>query len=258
MTVADSTMLGERLAAADLLDQLGDVVVLEHVVDELLRVLAGLLGAHHQVLLELVLVDAELLLGGHLVEEQLSDDRVTDPALEVGLELLLGLALVLEVLLQGDAGVGELLLDVAAAGVELVGDDGLGQRHVDPLEQCLEDGVAGGGRLLEALAAAEPLTHVGGQLVDGVELRGQLGELVVELGQLLLLDLGDLDRHLDVLADQVAADELGGERLLVAGGHAGQRLVEAVEHAAAADLVGHAGQLGALDGLRRPAGRPGR
>ena len=56
-------------------------------------------------------------------------------------------------------------------------------------------------------------------------------------------------------ADQVAADQLGGEGLLVAGGHAGQRLVEAVEHAAAADLVGHAGDLGALDGLAVLGGR---
>ena len=110
------------------------------------------------------------------------------------------------------------------------------------LEQRLEDGVAGGGGLLESLAAAEPLAHVGGQLLGGVELRGELGELVVEVGELLLLDLGDLDRDLDVLADQVAADQLGGEGLLVAGGHADQRLVEAVEHAAAADLVGHAGR----------------
>ena len=54
---------------------------------------------------------------------------------------------------------------------------------------------------------------------------------------------------LDVLADQVAADELGGEGLLVAGGQADQRLVETVDHAAAADLVGHAGHLGALDDL---------
>ena len=87
------------------------------------------------------------------------------------------------------------------------------------------------------------------QLLGGVELGGHLGELVVELGQLLLLDAGDLDRDLDVLADQVAAHELGGEGLLVAGGHADQGLVEAVEHAAATDLVGHAGDLAALDGL---------
>ena len=125
----------------------------------------------------------------------------------------------------------------------------VGQRDLDLLEQLLEHGVAGGRGLLEALAPAEALAHVGGQLLGGVELRGHLGELVVELGQLLLLDLVDGHRHLDVLADQVAADELGGEGLLVAGRHAGQRLVEPVEHAALADLVGHAADLGALDGL---------
>ena len=141
------------------------------------------------------------------------------------------------------------LLDVGAAGVELVGDQALGQGHLDLLQERLEDGVAGGGRLLEALAAAEALAHVGGQLVDGVELRGHLRELVVELGELLLLDLGDGDLDLDVLADEVAAHELRGEVLVVAGGHAVQRLVEAVEHAAAADLVGHAADLGTLDDL---------
>ena len=73
----------------------------------------------------------------------------------------MGLALVLEVLLHGHARRGQLLLDALAAGVELVGDQRLGQRHVDPLEQHLEDGVAGGGGLLEALAAAQALAHVG-------------------------------------------------------------------------------------------------
>ena len=92
LTVADSTMRGERLAAQDLLHQVGDVVVLEHVVRELLRVLAGLLGAPHEVLGELVLVDAELLLLGDLVEHELGGDGVADPALEVGLELLAGSA----------------------------------------------------------------------------------------------------------------------------------------------------------------------
>ena len=64
----------------------------------------------------------------------------------------------------------------------------LGQRHLDQLEELLEHRVAGGTpcsrRLPRQLGA-----HVGGELVDGVELGGQLGEVVVELGQLLLLDL---------------------------------------------------------------------
>ena len=109
---------------------------------------------------QLVLVDTELELVGDLVEDELRGDGVADPALEVGLELLLGLALVLEVLVEGQPGVGELLLDGLAALVQLVGDDALGQRDLDPLEQLLEDGVAGGGGLLEALAVAEAVADV--------------------------------------------------------------------------------------------------
>src|SRR6186997_2636886 len=104
-------------------------------------------------------------------------------------------------------------------------------------------------------AAAEALTHVVAELGHGVELRGLLGEVVVELRELLLLDLLDLDPHLDRLADEVTADELGLEGLLVAGAHAGQGLVEPVDHPAAADLVAHAGQLGAVHDLAVAGGR---
>ena len=105
-------------------------------------------------------------------------------------------------LLQRHAGVGELLLDAArGARSSSSATIDLGQRDLDQVEQLLEDGVARGGGLLEALAVAEPGADVVGQLVGGVELRGELGELVVELGQLLLLDLRDLDLDLDVLAD---------------------------------------------------------
>ena len=85
----------------------------------------------------------------------------------------------------------------------------LGDRDLGQVEHLLEHGVAGGGGLLEALAVAEPDADVVGQLVDGVELRGHLGELVVELGELLLLDRGDADLDLDVLALEVAAGERG-------------------------------------------------
>ena len=63
-----------------------------------------------------------------------------------------------------------------------------------------------------------------------------------------------LDVDLDVLAHQVATDELGGEGLLVAGGHPDERLVEALEGAAAADLVAHPGHVSALDDLAVLAG----
>ena len=145
--------------------------------------------------------------------------------------------------------IAELLLDVLATGVELVGDHDLGERDRDLLQQGLEDRVAGGGGLLEALAATQALAHVGGELLDGVELGGELGELVVVLGELLLLHGRHRDGDLDGLAHQVATGELGVERRVAAGGEADQGLVEAVDHAAAADLVGHAGDLAALDGL---------
>ena len=138
---------------------------------------------------------------------------------------------------------------LSTARVELVGDQRLRQRDLDAVEEHLEDGVAGRGGLLEALASTQPLAQVGVQLVEGVELRGQLGEVVVELGELLLLHLAHRDGDVDLLADQVAADELGLEGLVLAGRHADQRLVEALDHLAAADLVGHRAHLGALDDL---------
>ena len=131
---------------------------------------------------------------------------------------------------------------------------GVGQGDVDEVEELLEHGVAGGGGLLEALAVAEAGPDVVGQLGDGVELRCRLGEVVVELGELLLLDRGDADLDLDVLALEVAAGQRAGEGGAVAGGHAAQRLVEAVEHAALADLVAHTGDLAALDDLAVLAG----
>ena len=54
---------------------------------------------------------------------------------------------------------------------------------------------------------------------------------------------------LDVLAGQVAAEQRGRERLLLAGAQAAEGLVDAVEHVAGPDLVGVAADLAALDGL---------
>ncbi|WP_329957556.1 hypothetical protein [Nocardioides anomalus] len=57
----------------------------------------------------------------------------------------------------------------------------LGQRDLHLLQQCLEHRVPGGRGLLEPLAAGEPLADVVLQLGQGLELRGVLGEVVVEL-----------------------------------------------------------------------------
>ena len=187
--------------------------------------------------------------GHHLVEHELGDDRLAHAALEVGLELLGGLALVLEVGLHAHAGEGELLGDLLTAGGELLGDQRLRQRDVDLADDLVEHEVAGLVGLLHALAAGDAVEEVGAQLLDGVELRGHLGELVVELGQVPLLDVGDRDGDLDVLALELAADQLAGEGGRAAGLEADDGLVEAVEDLALADRVGHALGLGALDGL---------
>ena len=72
-------------------------------------------------------------------------------------------------------------------------DDALGQRELDLREQRLEDAVARLDALLQLLHPLDPGADVAAQLVEGVELAGGLGEVVVELGQLALLDR--LDRR---------------------------------------------------------------
>ncbi len=138
----------------------------------------------------------------------------------------LGLALVLEV------------------RVDLLGHERLGDGDVELLEDLLEEGVAGQGHTVALGVALGLDLEVRLELVDRVELGGELGELVVGLGQ--LADLHGLRGDLDVglLARAVAAGELGGEGGGLAGREADEGVVEAVEHGALADAVGDA-----LDGL---------
>ena len=145
---------------------------------------------------------------------------------------------------SGDLGAVLVIVETVLA-LEVVrhlfGDDGLGHRDVELLEEDLEDLVAGLDALLEALGSLDLAAQVGLELVDRVERRRQLGELVVELGQLTDLDRLDLDGALGVLALVLTPGERRGERRLLAGLEARQRLVETVEHRARADLVGDTG-----------------
>ncbi len=133
-----------------------------------------------------------------------------------------------------------LLGALGEVGLHLGLDQRLGQRNLDRLEQLGQDLVAGLGALLELLGALGLRGHVGAQLVHRVELRRQLGELVVQLGELALLDGQDRDGDLGVLAGAVATREGGGERLGLVGLDADQLVVHALEHVAGADLVGDA------------------
>ncbi len=53
-------------------------------------------------------------------------------------------------------------------------------------------------------ASGDAFASVSLQLLEGVELRRLLGEVVVELGELLLLDGGDLDGDIHQLALELA------------------------------------------------------
>ena len=218
--------------------------MLHHVLHLLLGRRAGLLRAAEDHLGELVLVDTHLVVVGQLVEDDLRLERGLGVRGDLRPELLLGrgglVLVVLEVALEGVAGARELVGDLLLAALDLVGEHRLGQLERRLGHQVGDHGVGGGVDLIDAGHALHGLGQVGLHLVDGVELGHHLGELVVQLGQGLGLDLGDGDLDVGLLALGGAADQLGGELHLVAGGLAGHGLVEPVEHAARTDLVGQA------------------
>ena len=104
----------------------------------------------------------------------------------------------------------------------------------------LEEGVTGGDRLLAGLALGDLLDEVLAQLLDGVELGGELGELVVDLGQLTLLDGSGGHRDLGLLTGVLPAGQLGGEGGGLVGLQTAQRVIQPLEHVALADLIGDA------------------
>ena len=183
-------------------------------------------GVHDEELDELLLLDLHLLLLGDRVEQELGLEALAGALVDLGAVLV-----VLE---------ATLALEVA---VHLGLDDALGDRHLDLVEDGLEELVARGDALRELGVDLGLGGEVGLELLERVELRGELGELVVELGQLALLDRGDGDGAVGLLALAVATGERGGEGLRLVGRHADEGLVETLEHVLAADLVGDAGDL---------------
>ena len=176
--------LDERLAAPDVGVDGAQLARLLDPPDELLRRHLVLLRLEHDPLGQLSWSDRHLLGIGQLVEHEPHADRLLGVLAGLGVELLAGLAVLVEEL-------GELLLVVVErvdrvvhARVELGLDDALGQRHLGGVDERVEHLVAGRRELLHLLDAAEAGAQVGGQLVERVELAGQLGELVVGVGEL--------------------------------------------------------------------------
>ena len=190
---------------------------------------------------ELLLADVELLPLDQLVEDELRLDALDRRFLGLGVELLGGLALDLQVLLEGQAHLAELVvLEVVLAGLDLVLEQLLRDGDLDQLEQLLQHTLLGLGGLVVLLHVLEALAAVGAQLLERVELGGELCELVVQPGQLTAGDLGDLDGDLGLLAGRRTALELGGEGGLATGLQALHGVVDALQQLAGADGVGDA------------------
>ena len=195
----------------------------------------------HDLVTELVVGDLGVLGVGDGVEQQLDPDALLGRLGQLGVDLLLGLVLGGQVVLQGGADPLELVGHRLLATLDLVLDDAFGSRDLGRVDQLLERLVTGRVDLLDLLHLGEPLAQVALELLEGVELARQLGELVVDLGELLVLDAAHGHLHLGVLAGEVAAHELGGEVGVGAGDQADQHLVQPGEQLLAAHLVGDVG-----------------
>ena len=218
----------ERLAAGDLSHHRGDLATFVDGLGELVGLHAVLLGRHHEVLDQLGLGDADLLLLGDRIEQELRTHGPPGVGVDLGTVLF-----VLEPVLTL-----EVLFDLGL-------DQRVGHGDLGVAQQVLENLVPGLDALVVHLGAIGLPLDVGLELGEGVELRGELGEVVVELGQDALLDR--LHRHgdLSVVALVLAAGQRSGEGLGLFDGHPDERVVEAVDHVAGADLVGDA--LGRVD-----------
>ena len=144
------------------------------------------LSLTHDVLGEVVLIDIDCVVLGDLVQDDLRLEGLRGPLLEVGPELVLGLVFtgIGQVLLESETGLGELLGDLLAASLDLGVEQVLGYLDIDLADQGLQYGVAGLTGLLEPGQPGEPVLDVRAQLLDRVELRCLLGELVVGVRQL--------------------------------------------------------------------------
>ncbi len=120
----------------------------------------------------------------------------------------------------------------------LVVDQLLRNRDLDLRQQLVDDLVARLHALAELLRLAELLAQVGTQLADGVELAGDLGEVVVGGRQLALLDADHGHGDLGGLALVVATEQRRLEGGGLAGGEGVEGIVDAVDQLAGAELVG--------------------
>jgi hypothetical protein len=109
----------------------------------------------------------------------------------------------LQVLLDGGALLRQAGRQVAQAALGLGVDERLRRLLLHQLHERVDGPVAERHRPLDSLHRAQPGAQVGPQLLDGLELAGLVGPLVVDLGEHLLLHVlhehPEVDGHLGVL-----------------------------------------------------------
>src|SRR5205814_9099600 len=125
--------------------------------------------------------------------------------------------------------------------LDLFGDHTLRGRYIGGFHDGGQRPVAYRVELLDALDPGQPGTQVVTQLGQRVELARQLGEVVVERRQLLLLHPADGDRHIRRPAGQLAAHQLRAEGGRGTRGEPHDRVVQPGQQLVAAELVGDIG-----------------
>ena len=226
--------------------------MLHHVLSLLLGGGAVLLSLAEQQLSQLVLLNADLVVIGHLVEDNLGFKGVQGTLLDLSPEVVGVIRLlfgILEILLDGHTGLGQLLINLLTAGFELRVDEVGRQLNVDLGDNLLQHLVAGVRSLVEASHILQSGTQVGTHLVDSVELTDQLGEVVVNGRELLLADFSNGDFNVGILAAQRAANEGGVELCGLTRLETGNSLIKAFQHALGTDLVGDTGRGGVFESL---------
>ena len=125
--------------------------------------------------------------------------------------------------------------------------DALRRRNLEAFLDARDERVTGLGSLHAERVGLDVLLDLVLELVERVELRGFLREVVVEFRQFLGLHGVDLDLDEGLFAFVIAAFQRAFERGLLAGRQAFEGFVETVEHGARTDLVADA--LLGVDGL---------
>ena len=121
--------------------------------------------------------------------------------------------------------------------LQLVLNNLLRNRNLNHLNELSQHLIACLRTLIGDLSLGNLLLNVFLQFINGVELRGQLGELVVSFGKFTLLHGGKLHLNNSLLTGVIPTRKLGLERCVLTSRQAQQGFINTLKHGARTDLV---------------------